>query len=568
MTKIHNNPTQFIEEAMKGFGRLHPDLVRSVYGGFVRATDTPAGKVAVIVGGGSGHYPAFAGWVGPGLADGAVVGNVFSSPSAQQAYSVAKAAERGGGVLFSYGNYAGDVLNFDLAEARLREEGIPARTVLVTDDVMSAPAASHHKRRGVAGDLVVFKIAGAAAEAGYDLDAVVDVVERANDRTVSFGVAFAGCTLPGAAEPLFMLPAGVMGVGMGVHGEPGVSEQPVVPSGQLASLLVDRLLEERPDGANRVAVVINGLGGTKYEELFVLWNDVAQILDQHDLTIVAPEVGELITSLDMAGCSVTLLWLDDELEKLWLAPAHTAGFRRGETAPVARRAIGPKDVEQQLAIYPPATPDSQAAAANLVAILEAVRQQLTSCEEELGKLDSFAGDGDHGRQMTTGITAACAAAQSAAKAGAGVATTLAAAGDAWADKAGGTSGALWGTGLRAASSRLSDDAGPTSAAALSAVLAAREHVLSFGRAQRGDKTLLDALLPFAEVLDTQLADGAPLSVAWTTAATEAEREAQATAPLFPRIGRARVIAQRSVGHPDPGAVSLALVMRTVGENLR
>lgn len=223
MTKLYDDPRAFSDDLLEGFVDLHADRVLKVEGGVVRAAETP-GKVAVVVGGGSGHYPAFCGVVGTGFADGAVVGNVFTSPSTQEAYSVGRAAENGAGLLFSTGNYAGDVMNFTLAQQRLQQEGIDTRVVFVTDDIASAPVEEIHKRRGIAGDFVVFKIAGAAAEAGYDLDGVERVARLANDRTRTLGVAFGGCTMPGADTPLFTVPDGRMGVGLGIHGEPGIDE--------------------------------------------------------------------------------------------------------------------------------------------------------------------------------------------------------------------------------------------------------------------------------------------------------------------------------------------------------
>ncbi|SEE87440.1 dihydroxyacetone kinase family protein [Ruania alba] len=558
MTTVFNDPTQFAQDMLAGFCRLHADTVEPVTGGAIRATETPEGKVAVVIGGGSGHYPAFVGWVGPGMADGAVVGNVFSSPSTQQVHAVATAAERGGGVFLSYGNYAGDVLNFDLAQERLITDGIPTKTVVVSDDITSASTEERHKRRGTAGDLVVFKIAGAAAEAGYDLDGVVEVAERANDATFSFAVAFAGCTLPGDSEPLFTVPAGRMGVGMGVHGEPGIGEQDVLPASELATMLVDKLLTERPEGATRAAVLVNGLGGTKYEEMFVLWNSVAPLLDEAGVEMVAPEVGELITSLDMTGVSLTLFWLDPELEELWLAPAQTPGFRRGAAVATTRRTRTATDAAADTS-FPPASEASQASAQRLVEIGTRLAAVLHEHEEEFGKLDAIAGDGDHGRGMTNGADAALNALTAAVNAGAGVASALAAAGDAWGDRAGGTSGALWGAGLRAAAGALSDEEAPSGAAVRAAVRAALDQLLSYGKAERGDKTMLDALIPFTEALEQ---DDRDLSAAWSAAADIATEHAQATADLTPRIGRARPLAERSIGHPDPGAVSLALVMRT------
>ena len=219
MTRVFNDPSNFALEAVSGMATAYPQYVKAVHGGVVRATASPDGQVAVIVGGGSGHFPAFAGWVGPGMAHGAVCGNIFASPSASQAYSVAKAADNGGGIIITYGNYAGDVLHFGQAAERLRAEGYDVRTIEVSDDVASGPRDDTRKRRGVAGDVVVFKIAGAAAERGHTIDEVTELAWRANDRTRSLGVAFDGCTLPGAAEPLFHVPAGQMSVGLGVHGE-------------------------------------------------------------------------------------------------------------------------------------------------------------------------------------------------------------------------------------------------------------------------------------------------------------------------------------------------------------
>lgn len=565
MTRIWNSPEQFSDDAVDGMVSVYPHYLEKTYGGVLSSRSSRPGKVAVVIGGGSGHYPGFAGWVGPGLADGAVVGNIFASPSTQQIYSVARAVDDGAGVVLSYGNYAGDVLNFSLAEEQLGTEGIRAVNLPVTDDVSSAAPEERQKRRGVAGDLVVFKIAGAAAEQGLDLNAVIAAARKANDSTYSFGVAFAGCTLPGADEPLFTVPEGQMGVGLGVHGEPGIAEVPLESSADLARRLVDRLLEERPEGAVRAAALLNGLGGTKYEELFVLWNDVRHLLEGAGVDLVQPEVGELITSLDMAGVSLTLTWLDEQLEELWTAPADTPAFRRGTPPEVREVHRGVGEAEQQQ--FEPASEESRALARQVVDCVAAVAQLLHDNERDLGDLDAIAGDGDHGRGMTKGCDAALAAARSAAEAGAGLASTLAAAGIAWADKAGGTSGALWGNGLREASTVLNDETRPSTEDGVAAVQSARSLVLTFGKAQRYDKTLLDALLPFADALEHEVGGGRSLTEAWVAAAEVATAEADATAELSPKIGRARVLADRSEGHPDPGAISLAMVLTAVGQHL-
>lgn len=565
MTSIHDEPETFAATALAGFCSIHARTVRPVSGGVVRSTATPRGKVAVVVGGGSGHYPAFAGYVGPGLADAAVAGDVFASPSTRSIAHVVRLAHRGGGILLGFGNYAGDVLNFGLAAERLAAEGIEVRVLPVSDDVASAPVDQAKLRRGVAGDLVVFKIAGAAAEAGMNLADVERLALLANARTISFGVAFSGCTLPGAVEPLFTVPERRMAVGLGIHGEPGIAEEPILPASALAKLLVDRLLRERPnDGTSRVAVVLNGLGCSKHEELFVLWTGIEARLKMAGLEIVEPEIGEFVTSLDMAGCSLTMTWLDDELEELWRAPTDTPVLRRGaiiatEAAPAL------EGEERQKAKIPPASEASRVSGRCVATLMSRIAEALRKSEEELGRIDAVAGDGDHGQGMSRGCAAAAEAARKASAAGAGAATVLALAGDAWADRAGGTSGALWGLALRSWSGALGDDLAITPEAVAEGAAAAYQAVTRLGRARIGDKTLVDALDPFVKTLTTEVKEGQLLAMAWRTAAGAAKAAADATAQLTPRLGRARPLAARSLGHPDAGAVSLAICARVAGD---
>ena len=575
MTRLYDDPARFAEDLLEGFLDVHADRVVGVPGGVVRATQTPTGKVAVVVGGGSGHYPAFCGVVGPGFADGAVVGNIFTSPSTAEAYSVGRAAASDAGLLFSTGNYAGDVMNFTLAREKLAAEGIDTRVVFVTDDIASAPVEDIEKRRGIAGDFVVFKVAGAAAEAGFSLDDVERIARRANDRTRTLGVAFAGCTMPGADHPLFTVPDGQMGVGLGIHGEPGVSDAPLPTAAELAHRLVDGVLGEAPDdGTRRVGAILNGLGTTKYEELFVVWRTAARLLREAGYTVVEPEVGELVTSLDMAGCSLTLIYLDDELERFWTAPADTPAYRKG--SPVAsasgprREAVGATEEAEEVAA---ASDASVAAAGRAVRALGAMQSAIVEAEDELGRIDAVAGDGDHGRGMVKGVTAAYAAASEAADHGHGVQGVLNAAGDAWAAKAGGTSGVLWGAALRAFGDRLGDQAGTIesgtieAADVVAAVRAGLEALQTLGKAKVGDKTMLDSLVPFLDSLTGLVGDGTDLAPAWQQAAAVARQAAEDTAQLRPQIGRARPLAERSVGTPDAGAVSMAMCLTTVGDVL-
>ena len=572
MTRLWNDPADFADEMIAGFVAANERYVRRVPGGVVRSTAVPAGEVAVVIGGGSGHYPAFGGLVGPGLAHGAAMGNLFASPSAQQVRSVATAAHAGGGVLLSYGNYAGDVLNFDAAQERLRAEGIACETVVVTDDIASAGPDERDRRRGIAGDLTVFRIAAAAAAAGYELTDVARVAWHANERTRSFGVAFTGCTLPGAADPLFSVPAGRMAVGLGIHGEPGIDESGIPTADGLADLLVERLLAERPAGAgDRVVPLLNGLGSLTHEEMFVVYRRIADLLTAAGLEVVDPHVGQYCTSFDMAGTSLTLLWLDDELARLWDAPVDTPAYRRG-AVPTTVRLVDLPAADAADAVDPadeivPGDAASVAAARAVRKALDALVRTIDVHADELGRIDAVAGDGDHGIGMQRGARAALAAATTAADAGAGAGTVLRRAADAWSDRAGGTSGALWGVILTALGAALGDAGRPAPATVAAGVAAGARGVMDHGKAEVGDKTLVDVLVPFSAELSRAVDAGADLADAWRSAAAVATSAAAATADLMPRKGRARTHGKGSVGTVDAGAHSLALIVTAVGDVL-
>ncbi len=581
MTRLFNDPATFSEDMLAGFLDANARYVVGVPGGVVRATRTRPGKVAVVTGGGSGHYPAFTGTVGAGFADGAVVGNVFTSPSAAEAASVARACHAGAGVVLLTGNYAGDVLNFGLAVERLRAEGIEARYVAVTDDVASAGPDDVARRRGIAGDFPVFKAAAAAAEEGGDLDAVEEAARRANDRTRSLGVAFDGCTLPGADEPLFTVTPRTMGLGLGIHGEAGVSEEPMPTAAELAALLVDGVLKEAPQGAGtRVTAILNGLGSTKYEELFVVWGTLARLLREAGLDVVEPEVGELVTSLDMAGCSLTVTWLDEDLERWWRAGADTPAYRKGVAAAGSGGSTGEvrgatgssgtsaagdaaEDAAGGVAGAPAEDDAARACSAFVATALAAVAARMAEAEDELGRIDAVAGDGDHGRGMVKGSAAATEAARAAASGGTGPAGVLVAAGDAWGARAGGTSGVLWGALLTAMAQELPAGGAPSDQQVAAGVRAGYDALVRLGGASPGDKTMLDALGPFADDLVARVQGGEPLAPAWAAAAEVAVGAAEATKDLRPRIGRARPLAERSLGHPDAGATSLGMCATVV-----
>jgi phosphoenolpyruvate---glycerone phosphotransferase subunit DhaK len=326
--KLINDPHNVVDEYLEGFFDAHANLVKRVHERGVASNDTPQqGRVAVVIGGGSGHKPAFVGYVGKGGAAGAVVGDVFTSPTPDMALAVAQAVDGGAGVVFSYGRYQGDILNFDMAAELADAEGIRVETVLVTDDVAAAPKERAHERRGIAGDFFVFKALFARAAEGASIEEVVAAGQKANDNTRSMGVALSGCTLPGQDEPNFTLPAGEMEIGLGIHGEPGAARGPIQPADAVATDLLDRILDDMPlaDG-EEVAVLVNGLGATPYMELYILYRKVAQFLGERGVSIYRSYVGEYCTSLDMVGASITIMRLDDELRRLVDAPCDTPAF--------------------------------------------------------------------------------------------------------------------------------------------------------------------------------------------------------------------------------------------------
>jgi phosphoenolpyruvate---glycerone phosphotransferase subunit DhaK len=332
MKKILNNPADYVDETLDGLCRAHPEYyVRAGSGGRVikRAGKPRPGKVGIASGGGSGHLPIFAGYVGPGLLDACAVGNVFASPSAEQMAEAMRAANFGAGVLRLYGNYGGDVMNFDMAGEMLEMEDVKSTTVLLTDDVASAPKSQASKRRGVAGMVFAYKIAGAAAEEqGGDLDGVTRIAQKAADACRTIGVALSPCTVPQAGKPTFSVGENEMEMGMGIHGEPGVQRGPLQPADRIADEMLDRILADMPLGSkDRISVLVNSLGATPPEELYILYRRVAARLDDLKLQIVRPLVGRYATSMEMAGASLTVCRLDEELERLLKAPAECAFWK-------------------------------------------------------------------------------------------------------------------------------------------------------------------------------------------------------------------------------------------------
>lgn len=332
MKKLINSPDRFVDEMLEGLLAAHPGLLKPASDdnrALVRADAPVAGHVGIVTGGGSGHLPVFLGYVGRGLCTGVAIGNVFSSPSSDAALAATRASSGGAGVLYLYGNYGGDVLNFDLAAEMADAEGIPTRTVLVTDDVMSAPPERAADRRGVAGLFFAYKCAGAAAERGESLEEVAAAASAAVAATRTMGVGLSPTILPAAGKPTFELGEGEMEIGIGIHGEPGVHRGPLETADEVTVRLLDAICPDLGlERGDRVAVLVNGLGATPLEELYVMYRRAARYLGDLGATIHRPYIGEYATSLEMAGASISVMRLDDRLTALLDAPAESPFFRQ------------------------------------------------------------------------------------------------------------------------------------------------------------------------------------------------------------------------------------------------
>lgn len=333
MKKILNNPENYVDEMLAGLTAAHPEYYR-LHGDsgkvVVRTTAGKTGKVGIVTGGGSGHLPVFSGYVGEGLLDACAIGDVFASPSAEQMADAIRAADSGAGVLRLYGNYGGDVMNFDMAGELVEFEDITCSSVLLVDDVASAPPEEAEKRRGVAGMVYAFKMAGAAAEEGRDLDGVTAVAQKAANACCSIGAALSPCTVPQVGKPTFEIADDEMEMGMGIHGEPGVWRGKLQTADEMAGEMMDRLLADMPlTAGDRVSIMVNSLGATPPEELYILYRVVKARLDQVGTIIVMPLIGRYATSMEMTGVSFTLCKLDKELEALLTAPCDCAFWRVG-----------------------------------------------------------------------------------------------------------------------------------------------------------------------------------------------------------------------------------------------
>lgn len=330
MQRILNNPDDIVDEMLEGFLAAHGDIVEaSGNKRVIKAKNIPEGKVGVITGGGSGHKPAFVGYVGENMCDAAAVGEICSSPTAAAFLDAAKTADQGRGVACLYGNYSGDNMNVKMAVKMAAKEDITVKTVIANDDVASAPKDQREKRRGVAGEVFMWKAGGAKAAKGASLDEVIAAAQKAIDHTRSVGIGLTPCTLPAVGHPNFEIQDGTMEVGIGHHGEPGIEVVPLESAAQMAKRMMDVVLPDYPfTEGDEVAVLVSGLGATPVMELYVLYRELKKLFLEKRIEIYKAYVGNYFTSLEMSGATLTVMKLDDDLKELLDMPAYTMGFKQ------------------------------------------------------------------------------------------------------------------------------------------------------------------------------------------------------------------------------------------------
>lgn len=333
MKKIINEAKNFVNETIEGILCAHSEDLKAVNGDLrclVRNDKAKGGKVGIVTAGGSGHLPVFLGYVGRGLLDGVAVGNVFASPSAQKMLNVIEATNQGNGVLCLYGNYGGDTMNFEMAQEMAEMKEIKVCESIVCDDLASAPKGEENRRRGVAGLFYAYKIAGAKAEEMATLEEVKSAADKAIKNTRTLGIALTPCIVPEAGKSTFSIGEDEMEIGMGIHGEPGINRTKMMKADEIASLIIDKILEDMElKTGDEISVLINGLGATPKEELYIIYRKVYELLKDKGINIHRPYIGEFATSMEMAGMSVSILKLDDELKKLLDAPAYSPFFQQG-----------------------------------------------------------------------------------------------------------------------------------------------------------------------------------------------------------------------------------------------
>ncbi|MEK4358374.1 dihydroxyacetone kinase subunit DhaK [Paenibacillus sp. FSL M7-1455] len=585
MKKIMNKPETLVREMLSGLVMAHPELEFDSKYKIVKKKDINPQKVTLISGGGSGHEPAHAGFVGKGMLDVAVCGDVFASPSQIQVYQAIRSSASEKGALLIIKNYSGDIMNFKNAAHLAGEDGIQVDYVKVDDDIAVEDSLYTVGRRGVAGTVLVHKIAGAAAEAGMSLEEVKACAQHAIDNVKSIGFALTSCTVPAKGTPTFEIGEGEMEYGVGIHGEPGIRREPMIPADVLAARMVAQLLESlqmNGKAAEEVAVLVNGFGGTPLQELYLLNHAVMRELDARGIAVYKVFVGNYMTSIDMAGASVSIMKLDDRLKRLLAAECETPALAvRGPFEPVRYRngaveesgkkppSFGLTTGEEHAVIR-----DGKLSLDNLIYVVDKMSAIIIENEVPFCELDSHAGDGDFGMSVAKGFRQLKAEWDEVTAQAKDIGSFLDACSLVIMEHCGGASGPIWGSAFRAAGKYAGERkelSVPEIAEMMAAVVKGVQDTgeRSFGRgAVVGDKTLVDALAPYADAWAAAAEDGADLIAAGIQAAEAAVEGAKKTEAIAARMGRAGTVGDRSIGYPDAGAYALGVIFTGIARSLR
>ncbi|MCL2058478.1 MAG: dihydroxyacetone kinase subunit DhaK [Oscillospiraceae bacterium] len=612
MKKIINDPSRVVYDMLAGLTLVNGGLALDNKYKVISKGALDRSKVTLISGGGSGHEPAHAGFVGKGLLDAAVCGDVFASPSQIQVYQAIKETASGKGTLLIIKNYSGDMMNFTNAMHMAREDGLQVDYVRVDDDVAVEDSLYTVGRRGVAGTIFVHKIAGAAAEAGYSLAEVKRAAEKVVANVRSLGFALTSCTVPAKGSPTFELGEDEMEYGVGIHGEPGIRREPIAGAAALAGRMAAQICGElgfapggaagtadgagaagaggtgaaggaaEASGAQRAAVLINGFGATPLMELYALANDVIRELSGRGVVIARALVGNYMTSIDMAGASVSVLKLDNELEELLNKPCDSpglvitgpvgdveyrdltgAGAMRGDVSYEVETAVGAAQIGGEITLD------------NIVYIIDVMSHSIIKNEIPFCELDSHAGDGDFGSSVAKGFMQLKTEWKALVSTpGLTISNFLAACSMIIMEHCGGASGPIWGSAFRAAgksaagkSTLAIGDFAAMLQAAVEGIQAIGER--SFGRgAVVGDKTLIDAFAPCADVWKACADNGEGFGAAFKKGAAAAVEGAKKTEGIVARMGRAGALGERSLGHPDAGAHALGVIFTDIANTLK
>lgn len=581
MKKIINRPETVVMEMCNGIVMAHPELKFNRKCKVIRKKEIDKNKVSLISGGGSGHEPAHAGFVGKGMLDAAVCGDIFASPSQIQVYQAIRETASDKGTLLIIKNYSGDMMNFKNAAYLAEEDGIQVDYVKVDDDVAVQDSLYTVGRRGVAGTVLVHKIAGAAAEAGLSLEEVKKAAEHAVENVRSLGFAFTSCTVPAKGTPTFEIGDDEMEYGVGIHGEPGIRREKVICADELAGRMTDTLTAElKAEKGDSVTVLINGFGGTPLQELYLLNNAVCRILDQKGIKIHRTFAGNYMTSIDMQGASVSLMKMDDELKKYLdqdsEAPAFKVAACQTEIPYVNLTSQSEENKEVSFALRAEkawaAISGGEVSLDNMKYLVDKMSTCIIEKEVPFCELDSHAGDGDFGMSVAKGFRQLKREWDEILEKEAGdIGTFLNACSMVIMEYCGGASGPIWGSAFRAAGKmtagkeklNLSEFAEMLQAA-VKGIQATGER--SFGRgAVVGDKTLIDALVPCADTWTACAKKESSFKEAFKEAAKAAVEGARKTEEIAARMGRAGTVGDRSIGYPDAGAYALGVIFTELSE---